>query len=351
MKKIVLIGLGKVGSLVGRLIQEVGFELTAVDVMENNKLPYKVICGDSSDPEFLAKTFKGQDAVVSCLPFHINKTVATAAAKAKIHYFDLTEDVPTTDYIATLAENADTLFAPQCGLAPGFIAITAADLAKRFDEIRGIYLRVGALPANPSGKLGYAFNWSPQGVVNEYLNDCTVIHNGDVKEIPSMQNRENIYINGKRLEAFSTSGGIGSLCETYKGRTKELNYKTMRYPGHLDMMQFFFNELHMKNRPEEAGEILVNAKPPVDEDVVLVYSAVEGYKNKKLFRHEFVRSYFPKEIAGETERAISWTTACSLVSILELLAAGKIPSKGFLKQESISLESFLSTQAGKHYVT
>ena len=81
-----------------------------------------------------------------------------------------------------------------------------------------------------------------------------------------------------QLEAFTTSGGLGTLCETYDGKVNHLNYKTIRYPGHGELMRFFFNELYMRDRRNEAGEILVHAKPPVRDDVVYVHVAVEGRK-------------------------------------------------------------------------
>ena len=258
------------------------------------------------------KALADHDAVVTCLPYHLNLGVAQAAHRVGKHYFDLTEDVATTQAIVKLSKSAKGVMAPQCGLAPGFIGVVGGDLAQRFHKIRSIELRVGALPQNPRGLLGYAFNWSPEGVVNEYLNDCEVIKQSKRKQVPAMGSIETIVINGVQLESFSTSGGLGTLCETLDGRVETLNYKTIRYPGHCTLMRFFFDELYMRKDREKAGEILVNAKPPVNDDVVYVHAAVEGWQNKKLCREEFVRSYFPIEIGGRAWRAISWTTAASL---------------------------------------
>ena len=90
----------------------------------------------------------------------------------------------------------------------------------------------------------------------------------------------------------------------------------MRYPGHMRLMNFFFHELLMRERREEAGQILTNAKPPVDEDVVYVHVASEGEINGKLQRKEFVRAYYPKDIAGKRWTAIAWTTSASVVSVI-----------------------------------
>jgi saccharopine dehydrogenase (NAD+, L-lysine-forming) len=197
--------------------------------------------------------------------------------------------------------------------------------------------------------LGYAFNWSPEGVVNEYLNDCDVIEEGVVKTISAMEWLETVYINGVRLEAFLTSGGLGTMCETYVNRIENLDYKTMRYPGHAALMNFFFHELLMREDRAAAGRILTHAKPPVDDDVVYVHVAAEGWGHARLSRKEFVRAYYPIELGGKIRTAIAWTTAGSVVAVIEMVRAGALPRQGFIKQESIPLEPFLKTQTGRLY--
>jgi saccharopine dehydrogenase-like NADP-dependent oxidoreductase len=152
-----------------------------------------------------------------------------------------------------------------------------------------------------------------------------------------------------QLEAFTTSGGLGTMCETYLGRVENLDYKSIRYPGHVDLMNFFFHELLMREDREMAGRILVNAKPPVSEDVVYVHASVEGLKGKALCREEFVRAYLPIELDGRAWRAIAWTTAASVCAVVELVAAGRLPARGFLKQEEIPLADFLDTANGRLY--
>ena len=266
-----------------------------------------------------------------------------------MHYFDLTEDVPTTKAIIELSKTSRGIMAPQCGLAPGFIGIVGAHLAEQFDEARAIKLRVGALPQHPTGDLGYAFNWSSEGVVNEYLNDCEVLEDGVIKMVSPMEWLETIYIDGMQLEAFTTSGGLGTMCETFKGRVANLDYKTMRYPGHARLMNFFFHDLLMREDRKKAGEILVNAKPPVDEDVVYVHASAEGKIEGQLHRKEFVRTYYPINVQGRTRTAIAWTTSASAVAVMEMVNNGSLPDKGFLKQEEIPLDRFLETETGSLY--
>ena len=349
MKNIAVIGLGKVGSLVGTLLNDL-FTVTGVDQKKPADLPFEVVTGSVADADFITSVLKGQDAVVSCLPYNLNLKVAETAFSLGIHYFDLTEDVPTTAAIRKMAETSKGVMAPQCGLAPGFIGIVGADLYKRFTKLRDVELRVGALPRYPNGLMGYSFTWSPAGVINEYINDAEVIHNGQVKMVPSLDGIEHINIEGQEFEAFSTSGGLGTMCETLAGKVDTLNYKTIRYPGHCSLMRFFLYELIMKEKRELAEQILTEAKPPVREDVVYVYAVVEGWKGEELAREEFYEAYHPITIHGKEWRAISWTTAASVAAVVEMVANGTLPNKGFIKQEEISYEAFSKTKNGGLYV-
>ncbi len=346
---IAVLGLGKIGHLAAELLTEAGFEVTGFDARPNADAPFPVRAADFADAEASLKALDGQEAVLSCLPYAFNKAVASAAHALGAHYFDLTEDVATTRHIRALAADAKGVMAPQCGLAPGFVAIAAAHLAERFERVRSIRMRVGALPQHPTGLLGYAFNWSPEGVVNEYLNDCEVIEEGVRKTVSAMEWLETVYIDGVRLEAFTTSGGLGTMCETYVDRVDNLDYKSLRYPGHASLMNFFFHELLMREDRDAAGRILTHAKPPVDDDVVYVHVAAEGWADGRLNRREFVRAYYPLEIRGKLRTAIAWTTAGSAAAVIEMVQSGALPQEGFIKQESVPLGSFLATRFGRLY--
>ena len=318
-----VIGLGKVGELVATLLGDSGFSVTAYDARPRTDLPFETGTLDVRDADAVRVALKGADAVVSCMPYHLNLGVAEAAHELNVHYFDLNEDVPTTNRVKELAaDNGRIVYAPQCGLAPGLIGIVGSSLTKHFDEIRSIELKVGALPRHPTGLLAYAFNWSAEGVVNEYLNDCEVLRGGVRKMVPAMTELERVVMGGITLEAALTSGGLGTMCTTYEGRVQRLDYKTMRYPGHFELMRFFFDELGLRERRELAGEILVNAKPPVDDDVVYLHAAVEGLANGigdtapgQLTRKQYVRAYLPPRDgcrrADSSSRRTSRSATCS----------------------------------------
>lgn len=350
-----VIGLGKVGELVAGLLTDAGFKVSGYDVVARPGMRFETAELDVADADSLREALRGVDAVVTCLPWDRNIEVAEAAAAVGCHYFDLTEDVPTTQRVIELAARTPGVaFVPQCGLAPGLIGIVGASIAKGFEEIRSIELKVGALPQNPTGLLGYAFNWSAEGVVNEYLNDCEVLRSGRRQMVPAMEEKERVVIGGIELEAALTSGGLGTMCQTYEGRVQRLDYKTLRYPGHFEQMHFLFDELGLRECREEVGRILVKAKPPVNDDIVYLHAAVEGVKHGQPFRENHVRGYLPLEItdgqgAVRQWRAISWTTASSAVAVVELVADGILPQEGFVRQEDISLADLHATHAGRRF--
>ena len=348
LQKIAVLGLGKVGTLAAKLLHQGGFDVTGFDSRRpHESLPFAVHTADLVADDGVRAATQGFDAVLSCLPFRINKQIATAAHARGMHYFDLMEDVPTTQAIIELSKTSRGLMAPQCGLAPGFVGIVGAAQVAAFEQCRSLRLRVGALPQNPTGLMGYAFNWSPEGVVNEYLNDCEVIEDGVRKTVSSMEWHETLYVEGVMLEAFTTSGGLGTICETFHGKVANVDYKSMRYPGHMLLMNFFFHELLLRERRELAGEILTNAKPPVNDDIVYIHVSSEGLLDARLQRREFVRAYRPIELAGGMQTAIAWTTSASVVAVIQLVRDQALPQHGFLKQEEIPLNKFLATTTGR----
>jgi len=352
IETVAVFGLGKVGELVALMLVESGFTVRGYDAappaegregrgVERHQL-------DVGDEGGIREALGTVDAVVSCLPYHRNIAVAEAAHATGTHYFDLTEDVPTTQRVLELSQAGGTsTFAPQCGLAPGLIGIVGASIAATFEQIRSIELKVGALPQNPTGLLGYAFNWSAEGVVNEYLNDCEVLRSGVRQMVPAMTEKERVVIGGIELEAALTSGGLGTMCQTYEGQVSRLDYKTLRYPGHFKQMHFLFDELGLRDERELVGRILQDAKPPVSDDIVYLHAAVEGVKDGQALRENYVRGYLPTDVGGRRWRAISWTTAASAVAVVELVADGRLADTGFVRQEDIALTDLKSTHAGR----
>jgi saccharopine dehydrogenase-like NADP-dependent oxidoreductase len=345
--RVAVVGLGNVGRLIADMLVERGFEVREVDADESRAAGERASVMDVRDPAALEELFAGVDVVVSCLPYYLNTVVATAAHSAGVHYLDLSEDVATSLTVRQLAQSSNTIFMPRCGLAPGFICIVGSALAASLETVDRIELRAGALPRSPNNALGYACNWSPAGIVNEYLNDCEQLRGGELVSVPPLSDLETIVIDGVPYEAFSTSGGLGTMCETFAGRVNRLDYKTIRYPGHRQLMLFMLQELGLGRQREEAVRLLGDAYPPVRDDLVIVYAAADGNTGGRRAREEFVRVYRPRIVAGGARTAIAWTTAAGAVGVIELLAEGSLPDSGFVCQEDVSLDAFLATSAGQ----
>jgi saccharopine dehydrogenase-like NADP-dependent oxidoreductase len=347
VERVAVVGLGNVGRLIADMLIERGFEVWEVDVDESRVAGERASVMDVSDPAALEELFAGIDAVVSCLPYYLNAAIATAAHSAGVHYLDLTEDVATSRVVKELARSSNTILMPGCGLAPGFICVIGGALVVGLETVDRIELRVGALPRSPNNALGYACNWSPAGIVNEYLNDCEQLRGGELVTVPSLDDLETIVVDGARYEAFTTSGGLGTMCETFAGRVDQLDYKSIRYPGHRQLMRFMLQELGLSRQRDVAVRLLADAYPPVRDDLVIVYAAAEGNEGGRSAREEFVRVYRPRTVAGATRTAIAWTTAAGAVGMVELLAEGSLPDSGFVCQEDVSLDAFLATKAGQ----
>ncbi len=352
MKTITVVGAGKIGSTIAAMLAETSdYRVELVDRSEASLDGLPVRLGvthhvvDVTARGALADMLAGSFAVISALPFHLTTAVASAAIDAGVHYLDLTEDVASTRFVKSMAANAKAALIPQCGLAPGFISIVASDIASRFDSLDSIRMRVGALPQFPSNGLNYSLTWSTDGVINEYCEPCEAIANGRLVSVPPLEEREEFSLDGVLYEAFNTSGGLGTLCETLAGKVRRLNYKTVRYPGHAAIMKVLLDDLRLGARRELLKDILEQALPTTRQDVVVVFVTVSGMKGGRL-----VEEIYAKKIYSHAEcSAIQLTTASAACAVLDLLASGQSPQRGLVRQEEIPMAAFLANRFGAIY--
>ena len=353
--RITLLGAGHIGQTIAGLLSATGdYEVTVVD---RNPAALARLAGDriqtrvaeTSDPRELLAALRGQDAVVNALPYHLATLAAAQAREAGCHYFDLTEDVAATRAIKDLAEGAKTAFMPQCGLAPGFIGIVAHHLAQSFDTLHEVKMRVGALPAFPTNALKYNLTWSVDGLINEYCHPCEAIRDGRNIEVLALEGMEHFSLDGTEYEAFNTSGGLGTLCETLAGRVQTLDYKSVRYPGHRDLMKLLLEELQLNKDTETLKDILRKAIPSTMQDVVLVFVTVSGQRGGGLVQEVFARKIFADRSEGRALSAIQITTAAGICAALDLFREGQLPQRGFIRQEQVALPAFLANRFGSAY--
>ena len=363
MHTVLILGAGKIGSLISGLVAESGdYSVQVADVSEEvarsvvtaHGLPnMEAFSVDAREKSALAAHLARHrvDAVISSLPFYCNVGVAEAARVAGAHYFDLTEDVEVTRGVRALAEGAPHAFVPQCGLAPGFVSIAANSLISHFEALRSVKLRVGALPQNPNNVLKYSLTWSTEGLINEYGNPCEAIVDGRRTELAPLEGLEEISIDGKLYEAFNTSGGLGSLGDTHGARAQSMDYKTMRYPGHCALMRLLMNDLKLNHDRATLKRVLENAVPQTLQDVVIVYIAVAGQQDGQLREETYVSRIYPQVIAGRLWSAIQVTTAAGITAVVDLVLANPHRYRGFVRQEDFALSDVLANRFGRHYAT
>ena len=355
MTKLTLFGAGKIGEAIIHLLARTGdYKLRVVDSdahrLELITTPgVERIRADISKDTELVKNVKGQDVVLSACPYYLTPAIAKAARVNGAHYLDLTEDVESTRVVAGLAKGVKKAFIPQCGLAPGFISIVANDLAKRFDSLRDVYMRVGALPIYPNNALKYNLTWSTDGLINEYCNPCLAIRDGGAIETLPLEEVESFSLDGIDYEAFNTSGGLGTLTETLAGKVENLNYKTVRYPGHRDIVKVLVRDLRLDRRRDLLKDVLEAAIPMTHQDVVLIFVSVTGEQEGRLKQESFAKKIYAQEIDGRLFSAIQVTTAAGICAMVDLLVEGKLPQKGFVRQEQAPLDVFLGNRFGAYY--
>lgn len=361
MRKLCLLGGGKIGSLIATLLVECrDYEVWLGDVdrevAEGLKKDlrderFKVQTVDVQDEKALDRFFHEiePEAVISSLPYYCNPAVGERARACGAHYFDLTEDVEVTRKIREISREASSAFVPQCGLAPGFISIVAHELMTHFETVDMVKMRVGALPVNPGNVLKYSLTWSTDGLINEYGNMCYGIENGREVSLLPLEGYETISIDGLLYEAFNTSGGLGTLADTYAGQVRTMNYKTLRYPGHCEKIHLLMNDLKLNDDRETLKRILEKAVPKTLQDVVLIYTSVTGMRKGELFEENFVQKIYPHTIAGKLWSAIQVTTAAGLCSVVDLVFEHPGHYRGFVTQETFALPSVLANRFGRFF--
>ncbi len=361
MHKVLIAGAGKIGSLITVLLADTNdYQIFLTDINIQNENLKRLLHGlpnitlsslDAQDADMTRKFLQTHkvESIISSLPYYCNVAIAKIAQEFNLNYFDLTEDTHVTEAVSQLSTKVTSAFVPQCGLAPGFISIVANNIMQRFPTLDTVKMRVGALPINISNALQYSLTWSTDGLINEYGNLCHAIENNEVVNLLPLDDLEEIKVDGLTYEAFNTSGGIGSLSQTYKDRVRSLSYKTIRYPGHCNKMRFLMNDLKLNYDRPTLKRILENALPMTYQDVVVVYVSVSGIQHHQFCEETYVKKFYPKKINGLSWSAIQLTTASAICTAVDLVTAKPHLYKNLVRQEQFSLEDVTTNRFGKYY--
>ena len=358
MFKVAIIGAGRIGSSIAKLLYHTGdYQLLVIDSnvaalkQLKQSIPVATSHIDIYDKDLLLKQLTGYSAIISACTFNESVDIAQAALQTGASYFDLTEDVKASAAILEMSTQAVSgqVFVPQCGLAPGFISILASYVYNQFDEIDDLRLRVGALPEFPSNLMMYNLTWSTDGLINEYCNPCHAIKNGKQVELIPLEGLENFSLDGIEYEAFNTSGGLGTLCHTLDGKVDNLSYKTIRYKGHQHLMSFLINGLKLGARQQLLKKIFENAIATTMQDVVVILVSGIGRVHGQLRQISESRKIYHADVHGEHWSAIQITTAASICAVVDLFFHQQLPDKKFIRQEDLSFDLFINNRFGRYY--
>jgi lysine 6-dehydrogenase len=311
---------------------------------------------DASNYDEMVGLFRGHDSVISCVNYWYNVELSKAAIETGANFCDLGGNNYIVDEQLALddrAKAAGVSIIPDCGLAPGMVSVLAMHGAARFDEVDEIHIRVGGLPQNPVPPLDYQLVFSVEGLINEYIEVARVIRDGEIKTVESMTELESLSFDGfPPLEAFQTSGGTSTLPDTFLGKIRELDYKTIRYAGHCDKFKAMIDlglcsseAVHVDGvnvKPRRVfGELLQKHLPADGPDYVLVrldFVGKQGGETKKL-RYDIVDK--TDESTGLS--AMMRTTAFPASIIAQMMASGDVLTQGAIPQEkAIDPEKFVA---------
>ena len=311
---------------------------------------------DAADTDAVAELMRGHDSVISCVNYWYNVSLSKAAIEVGANFCDLGGNNYIVDEQLALdgqAKAAGVNIIPDCGLAPGMVSILAMHGAAKFDSVDEIHIRVGGLPQVPQPPLNYQLVFSVEGLINEYVEVARVIRDGKITEVPSMTELEELSFDGfPPLEAFQTSGGTSTLPDTFLGKIKELDYKTIRYAGHCDKFKTMIDlglcsgeEMvadFQKVKPRKVfGELLQKHLPADGPDYVLVRLDFVGNKHgaRKDLRYDIVDKL--DESTGMS--AMMRTTAFPASIIAQMMARGDVLSRGATPQEmAIDPDNFVA---------
>jgi len=362
---IMIAGAGGIGRAVGLILAEnASFEAeihigdlypeTAAEAANwinegcNAKVAHPFTMPREGTSDEMDKVLKNCEIILDCLPGSQAPRMARFAAQHDLHYANLTEYVKETNEVIEIAKQSKKGFVLQAGLAPGFINVLGNQLFQRFtkqysvEKADRLEMKVGALTRHAQAPHFYGFTWSPVGVATEYLKDCVAVRNHEKVMLPPLSEKNTLIIDGTTYEDNLTSGGAADLPDAFAGKIKDLDYKTLRYPGHYDWVRKILSEEPVgKNAIEYLQEIMQNRIPSVEDDVVIVYASIEGRDQQGVLRG--IQSSYriePTYVGTKKLRAIQTTTAAPLAEVARMLLTDKWSGPVF--QSQLDVDAFMN---------
>ncbi len=320
---------------------------TARAFLQNAPVDYKNL--DVTNRQQINKAIGNVDVAISAVPYFFNVTLATAAIQASTHFIDLggnNEVVAAERALAADARRHHVTVIPDCGLAPGLVSVITRDIVETLDTVKSVKLRVGGLPVHPKPPLNYQLVFSPDGLINEYVEDAMILDHGKVRKKPSMTELETLRFPAPfgAMEAFLTSGGCSTLPYTYQHKIHYLDYKTIRYPGHCAKIKAILDLGFADQQPLPVGTAMIRPRdiltallkyhlPSEGEDVVLLKVTGAGTKDGSPVCLEYRLIDYCDTRNGVS--AMMRTTGYPVSITSQFIASGLIPTPGVFCPEEI----------------
>lgn len=309
----------------------------------------------------LGAAIRGARVMVSAVSYAVNFQISQLAIDEGVHFCDLGGNDGVVQKQLSLdaeAKRRGVLLVPNCGLAPGLIGILAMEGVRQCDTVDSVSMRVGGLPQHPRPPLNYQLVFSPEGLLNEYIERATIIQGGEILQVDSLSGLEDITFPQPfgTLEAFYTSGGASFLPHLLKGKVQALDYKTIRYKGHSEKFKTLLELGFASNEPLMVGttvktnrefftDLLRKRLDIGDRDVVLGRATVSGRAGsaRRVLAYEFIDYYDEPTKMTAMMRGTAFPTSI----IAQMIAAETITARGVVLPEVCVPADIMIQELGK----
>jgi saccharopine dehydrogenase-like NADP-dependent oxidoreductase len=346
--KVSIFGAGQVGSaLAGYLSGDGGLAVDVIDPSEQaldklRDLDFPVTLHHLRHAEAIPGLLGGTDVTVAAAPDRAIASIARAAAVAKTHFLDFSPLNPAAGK-ELLPLAADRVILNGCGVSPGIVETIASSLIARHAPICDLSIRVGSLPRHPTNRLGYGQIWDIDGLIDEYTNPCEALRNGERVWLAPLEGLERVVLDGVTYEGFTTSRGLKDLTMFSKAGIRNVTFRTLRYPGHLDHMLFLLDDLGLRNRRDMLRSLLLNGLPIIEEDELVIFLTARSERGARKVEASVSHRFRPNSALGPFN-AITSVAAGYAAGLLSMMRDGKLGTSGFVAHQAISSHEILRNQ-------
>ncbi|MBR0554585.1 saccharopine dehydrogenase NADP-binding domain-containing protein [Ciceribacter sp. L1K23] len=344
--KVSIFGAGEMGRALAEVLSKSGkFSVHVIDRSEDaldrlRSMDLDVTLKSLGHSDDLRGLLLNQDVAVAAVPETATSDIAHAAANAKVHYLDFNCPNPKTRAILDDLSKHRAVFSG-CGVSPGLIGNIACGLLDDVSNVSDLTIRVGAIPRYPTNRLGYGQIWNIDGLIDEYTRPSAAIRDGEPVMLSPLEGCERLSIDGVGYEEFVTSGGVQDLSIFSHAAPKNVTFKTIRYPGHLDYIRFLFDDLNLRHRRDMLRSLFYNGLPVVEEDQLLLVVTARGYRGRQPTERTCCHRFVPSRQLRPFNALISTATGYA-ATLLSMLSHGTLASKGYVAHHRIDTNALLS---------